>query len=69
MDQKMSNHKTPNDPEYARSLDRNWLAAIQQRFGAEGLLGENLCGQFVDRINSTRLVSDSKECQRMQNAK
>jgi len=27
------------------------------------------CGQFVDRIYSTRLISDGKECQRLQNAK
>ncbi len=28
-----------------------------------------LCGQFVDRIYSTWLISDGKECQRLQNAK
>jgi len=27
------------------------------------------CGQFVDRIYGTRLISDGKECQRLQNAK
>ena len=27
------------------------------------------CGQFVDRIYSTWLISDGKECQRLQNAK
>jgi len=32
-------------------------------------LGKKTCGQFVDRIYSTWLISDGKECQRLQNAK
>jgi hypothetical protein len=30
---------------------------------------QEFCGQFGDRIYSTWLLSDGKECQRLQNAK
>ena len=49
-------------PLYERkSIARNGRYSLPPHLGA--------CGQFVDRIPSTRRVSDGKECQRLQNAK